>query len=114
MSIIVSTMVRMTTSVAPKLRDRSLRKVESNNIFGLSNPGQIMDFKHQIASAGTLAGVAADALVVVTHGDSIDPSLDAAVASPIKEAVALGDLQFKQGRTLYVQKPAGLKTPRLV
>lgn len=73
-----------------------------------------MDFKHQIASAGTLAGVAADALVVVTHGDSIDPSLDAVVASPIKDAVALGDLQFKQGRTLYVQKPAGLKASRLV
>jgi hypothetical protein len=32
MSVMVSMMVRMTTSVAPKLRARSLRKVESNNI----------------------------------------------------------------------------------
>src|SRR5882672_9106301 len=104
----------MMTSVAPKLRARSLRRVESNNIFGLSNSGRIMDFRHQIASAGALSGVAADALLVVIHGDSIDPSLDAAVASPVKEAVALGDFQFKAGRTLYVQKPAGLKAARLV
>jgi len=58
--------------------------------------------------------VAADALIVVTHGDNIDPALDGAIASPIKDAVALGDFQFKAGRTLYVQKPAGLKAQRLV
>jgi hypothetical protein len=36
MNMIVSTMVRITTSVAPKLRASSLRKVESNNIIGCS------------------------------------------------------------------------------
>jgi leucyl aminopeptidase len=73
-----------------------------------------MDFRHQIASAGALSGVAADALIVVTHGDNIDPSLDAAIASFVKDAVAMGDFQFKAGRTLYVQKPSGLKAQRLV
>jgi len=73
-----------------------------------------MDFRHLIASPSALAGVAADALIVVTHGDSLDPSLDAAIATHVKDAVALGDFQFKAGRTLYVQKPAGLKAQRLV
>ncbi len=73
-----------------------------------------MDFRHLIASPSALAGVAADALIVVTHGDSLDPSLDGAIATHVKDAVALGDFQFKAGRTLYVQKPAGLKAQRLV
>jgi len=73
-----------------------------------------MDFRHQIASSSALSSVAADALLVVVHGDGVDSSLDAAVASPLKEAVALGDFQFKAGRTLYVQRPAGLKAARLV
>jgi leucyl aminopeptidase len=73
-----------------------------------------MDFRHQIASAGALSGVAADALLVVTHGDSLDTSLDSAVASHVKDAVSLGDFQFKAGKTVYVQKPAGLKAQRLV
>jgi leucyl aminopeptidase len=73
-----------------------------------------MDFRHHIASAGTLSGVAADALLVVTHGDAIDPSLDPSVASLIKDAVAHGDFQFKAGRTLYLHRPAGLKAARLV
>jgi leucyl aminopeptidase len=73
-----------------------------------------MDFRHLIATPSALSGVAADALIVVTHGDSLDPALDAAIATHVKDAVALGDFQFKAGRTLYVQKPAGLKAQRLV
>src|SRR5688572_10533913 len=73
-----------------------------------------MDFRHQIASAGALSGVAADALLVVTHGEAIDPALDPAVASLVKDAVALGDFQFKAGRTLFALRPAGLKAARLV
>jgi leucyl aminopeptidase len=73
-----------------------------------------MDFRHQLSSAGALSGLSADALVVVTHGDAIDPSLDAAVASLVKEAVAAGDLQLKGGRTLLLHRPADVKAPRLV
>jgi leucyl aminopeptidase len=73
-----------------------------------------MDFRHQLSSAGALSGLSADALVVVTHGDAIDPSLDAAVASLVKEAVGAGDLQLKAGRSLLLHRPAGVKAPRLV
>jgi leucyl aminopeptidase len=73
-----------------------------------------MDFRHQIASADALAGIAADALLVVVHGDAVDPTLDPAVASLVKDAVGLGDFVFKAGRSLYLQRPAGLKAARLV
>src|SRR5256714_11815125 len=73
-----------------------------------------MDFRHQIASAGALAGVATDALVVVITGDALDPALDPAVATLVKDAVAHGDFQIKSGRTLYLHRPQGLKAARLV
>src|SRR5205085_5254235 len=73
-----------------------------------------MDFRHQLSSAGALSGLSADALVVVTHGDAIDPSLDAAVASLVKDTVSAGDLQLKAGRTRVLHRPAGDKAPRLV
>ncbi|HMC16747.1 MAG TPA: leucyl aminopeptidase [Albitalea sp.] len=73
-----------------------------------------MDFRHQLSSAGALSGLSADALVVVTHGDAIDLSLDAAVASLVKDAVGAGDLQLKGGRTMLLHRPAGVKAPRLV
>jgi leucyl aminopeptidase len=73
-----------------------------------------MDFRHQIASAGALSGVATDALLVVIHGEAIDPALDPAVAAIVKDAVAHGDFQFKAGRTLYLHRPQGLKAARLV
>ncbi len=73
-----------------------------------------MDFRHQLSSAGALSGLSADALLVVTHGDAIDPTLDAPIASALKDAVAHGDLQLKSGRTLYLHRPAGVKASRLV
>jgi leucyl aminopeptidase len=73
-----------------------------------------MDFRHQIASLDALSGVAADALLVVTHGDAVDPGLDASIAALLKDAVALGDFEFKAGRCWYVHRPAGLKAARLV
>ncbi|HEX6704609.1 MAG TPA: leucyl aminopeptidase [Albitalea sp.] len=73
-----------------------------------------MDFRHQIASAGTLTGVAADALLVVIHGDAAAGTLDPAVAGIVKDAVAHGDFQIKAGRTLYLHRPSGLKAARLV
>ncbi|HJV94530.1 MAG TPA: leucyl aminopeptidase [Albitalea sp.] len=73
-----------------------------------------MDFRHQIASPATLASVMADALLVVIHGDKVDPSLDGPIAAAIQDAVTQGDFQFKTGRTLYVHRPEGLKARRLV
>ncbi len=73
-----------------------------------------MDFRHQISSPGALAGLTADALLVVIHGDAFDPTLDAPIAAAIRDAVSHGDFQFKAGRTLYVHRPAGVKAARLV
>jgi leucyl aminopeptidase len=73
-----------------------------------------MDFRHQIATPDALAGVAADALVVVIAGDAVDPALDPAVAALVKDAVSHGDFQLKAGRTLYLHRPQGLKAARLV
>lgn len=73
-----------------------------------------MDFRHQIASAGALSGVATDALLVVIHGEAIDPMLDPVIAGIVQDAVAHGDFQIKSGRTLYLHRPQGLKAARLV
>ncbi len=73
-----------------------------------------MDFRHQIASTATLSGVAADALVVVVHGEAVDDGLDPTIASLIKDAASHGDFQFKAGRTLYLHRPAGVKAVRVV
>src|SRR5688572_17828863 len=73
-----------------------------------------MDFRHQIASAGALSGVATDAILVVIHGEAIDPILDPAIAHIVKDAVSHGDFQFKAGCTLYLHRPQGLKAARLV
>jgi leucyl aminopeptidase len=58
--------------------------------------------------------MAADALVVVVHGDAVDSELDPAIASLIKDAVSHGDFQFKAGRTLYLHRPSGVKAARVV
>ncbi len=73
-----------------------------------------MDFRPLVSPRSDLAGLAADALVVVLHGDARDPALDATVAAAIDDAVAQGDLQFKPGRTLYLHRPVGLRAARLV
>ncbi|HEV7914951.1 MAG TPA: M17 family peptidase N-terminal domain-containing protein, partial [Albitalea sp.] len=58
--------------------------------------------------------MATDALLVVVHGEALDPALDPAIAAVVKDAVAHGDFQFKAGRTLYLHRPQGLKAARLV
>jgi len=73
-----------------------------------------MDFRTLSASQDALSGVSADALVVVIAGDALPATLDAAVAGVIKDAVKLGDFEFKAGKSLVVQRPAGVKAPRLV
>ena len=75
---------------------------------------RIMDFRHQISSPDALCALTADALLVVVHGDAVDPSLDAPMAALIQDAVRHGDLQFKPGQTLYVHRPARVKAARVV
>jgi leucyl aminopeptidase len=73
-----------------------------------------MDFRLQKAAVGALADTAADALIVIVAGDTLDPALDARIASIVTEAVDAGDFAFKAGRTLYLHRPAGVKAARLV
>ncbi|MET0518216.1 MAG: M17 family peptidase N-terminal domain-containing protein, partial [Burkholderiaceae bacterium] len=113
-SIMVSTMVRMTTRVTPKLRASSLRTVESNNIRALYLFGDIMDFRSQSASFDALAGFTADALIVVLGGDTLPADLDAGIAALAKDAIKLGDFELKAGKVLTLVRPQGVKAPRLV
>lgn len=73
-----------------------------------------MDFRTQSASLDALAGVNADALVLVLAGDSLPAGLDPVVAAAVKDAVKLGDFELKAGKILVLPRVAGLKAPRLV
>jgi leucyl aminopeptidase len=73
-----------------------------------------MDFRTQTASTDALASISADALLIVLAGDAIPANLDAAITALIKDAVKLGDFEFKAGKILTLQRPAGVKAPRLV
>jgi leucyl aminopeptidase len=73
-----------------------------------------MDFRTQPAAFDALSGVAADALLVIVAGSALPKNLDKAVAAIAQDAIKLGDFELKGGQTLTVQRPQGLKAPRLV
>ena len=73
-----------------------------------------MDFRHQVSPPDAWATLACDALLVVTTADAADRSLPAPLAALLKDAIANGDLAAKTGKALYLHRPAGLKTTRLV
>ncbi|MDL5033891.1 leucyl aminopeptidase [Pelomonas sp. APW6] len=73
-----------------------------------------MDFRTQSASLDTLAGINADALIVVIAGEALPAKLDKAVADAAKDAIKLGDFELKAGKTLLVQRAPGVKSARLV
>jgi len=71
-----------------------------------------MDFRTLVASGPSLTTLSADVLLLVLtpeHAATGSPEIDALVA----EAVKAGDLELKDGQTLYVHRPAGLKVGRL-
>jgi len=73
-----------------------------------------MDFKIQTAELDGLAGVGADALVVVIAGEALPKGLDAAVAKQVQAAIKLGDFALKAGQVLTVASVEGVKATRLV
>jgi len=73
-----------------------------------------MDFKIQTAELDGLAGVGADALIVVLGGEALPQGLDAAVARHAQAAVKLGDFALKAGQALTLTHAEGIKSPRLV
>ncbi|WP_028998130.1 leucyl aminopeptidase [Azohydromonas australica] len=73
-----------------------------------------MDLRSLVPGAAGLAGVAADALVLVVAGSEAQQTLEPPLAALLAESVKAGDFELKPGRTLYVHRPAGVKAPRLV
>ena len=73
-----------------------------------------MDFKTQTAGATGLAGVAADALLLLVPGSSVPDGLDAPLADVLAAAVKSGDFTFKPAHTLYAHQVAGVKAARVV
>ncbi|HEY0821770.1 MAG TPA: leucyl aminopeptidase [Rhizobacter sp.] len=73
-----------------------------------------MDFRHQIAAPAALSTFAADALLLVVVGEAVDASLDAKLASPLNDALAQHDWKLKAGQKLYLHRPAGVKSARVL
>ena len=73
-----------------------------------------MDVQTLTAATQDYSKLVTDALVVIVPPETSTWRLPAAVRKLIDDAVAQGDLALKAGRTLYVHRPSGLKTPRLL
>ncbi len=73
-----------------------------------------MDFKTHQAPAAGLAGMAADALLLLVAGDTAPTLLDPALAGVLAAAVKDGDFAFKAGQSLYAHRVAGVRASRVV
>jgi leucyl aminopeptidase len=72
-----------------------------------------MDFKTLVAGPSGLAGVGADALLVVLAGSSVPAGLGAPLDDLVAAAVKEGDLVLKAGQWLYAHRVAGVKAGRV-
>jgi leucyl aminopeptidase len=73
-----------------------------------------MDVQSLVAATQDYSKLDSDAVALVLPADRAAWQLPAALRKPVDEAVQQGDLALKAGRTLYLHRPAGLKTARLV
>ncbi len=73
-----------------------------------------MDFKTQVAAPNGLAGLTADALLVVLTGSSLPAELEAPLAEVLAAAVKDGDFACKPGQCLYAHRVTGVKATRVV
>ena len=72
-----------------------------------------MDFQTQVTTAGGTAKLVADALLLVIVGTDVPATLDAPLADSVADAVKLGDLVLKSGKTAYLRQVPGVKAPRV-
>jgi leucyl aminopeptidase len=72
-----------------------------------------MDFNAVVAGRAGLAGLGADALLLVVIGDQAPQGLDEPLAELLKSALAAGDFACKAGQTLYAHRVAGIKAGRV-
>jgi leucyl aminopeptidase len=70
-------------------------------------------FATQIVGTRGLAGVAADALLVVVCAESAAESLDAPLAAALKQSLADGDFALKAGTLCQLGRVEGVKAPRV-
>jgi leucyl aminopeptidase len=78
-----------------------------------------MDFKTQALGAAGLAGLGADALLVLLHAKEVQANelpatLDQPLADVLAAALKDGDFSFKPGQTLYAHRVAGVKAARVL
>jgi leucyl aminopeptidase len=73
-----------------------------------------MDFQTLARPDAGVAGIGADALVVVLPATGDLPSQGSAVDEAIAQALKSGDLERKAGKTLYLPRAAGVKANRLL
>ncbi len=73
-----------------------------------------MDFKTQVVGAAGLAGVNAEALLVLIRGEAVPAGLDGPLAEAVAAAVKDGDFAFKAGQTLYAHHLGGMKAQRVL
>ena len=73
-----------------------------------------MDFRTQTASFDALAGFNADALILLIAGETLPADMDAALAALAQDALKLGDFELKSGKAISLQRPLGVKAPRLI
>ncbi len=71
-----------------------------------------MDYRSLVASGPALSSLAADVLLLVLtpeHSTTGNADIDQIV----QDAIKAGDLELKDGKSLYVHRPSGLKAPRM-
>jgi leucyl aminopeptidase len=73
-----------------------------------------MDFKTQVIGAQGLAGVAAEALLVLVSGQQVPEGLDPALNDALSTAIKDGDFALKSGQTVYLHRVNGVKAARLL
>ena len=73
-----------------------------------------MDFKTLVAGTTGLAGLAADALLIIVSGQAAPAGLPKALADVLAAAAAEGDFSLKAGSVFYAHKVAGVKAARVV
>ena len=73
-----------------------------------------MDFQTLALPEAGVAGVNADAVIVVLPATGDLPAFGAAVDSALADAIKGGDLERKAGKSVYLPRVAGLKAGRLV
>jgi leucyl aminopeptidase len=76
--------------------------------------GDIMDFRAITSTATLWAETPCDALVLLLNAEATDHKLPAPLAGLLDDALKSGDLALKAGRSLYVHRPSGVRSPRLV